>query len=92
MTITSTINSACIIAWGFLLILPICYLLLRWKDNYKILEGSFNDRSFELYYKLFKPSITLPANKIYRDLFETNYHKSYGRRNLCKRDALKILS
>jgi hypothetical protein len=81
MTITSPINSACIIAWGFLLILPICYLLLRWKDNYNILEGSFNDRSFELYYKLFKPSIKPPNNKTYRDLFETNYHKSYGRRN-----------
>jgi hypothetical protein len=80
VTILSTIYLASVATWGILIIFPIGFLVLRWKNKYNLLEGSFNDRSFELYYKLFKPAVVKPDDKEYRDIFHENYKKTYGRR------------
>lgn len=80
MNVSSIIILATAVTWGFLLLLPIYFLMISWKNKYNILVGSFNDKSFELYYKLFKPAVTKPEGKAYREIFNENYNKTYGRR------------
>ncbi len=75
----NTINIACLLAWGFLFILPICYIFFKWQEKYNALEGYFSERSIKLYYKLFKPAVK-PTTR-YKDHFKKEYQKSYGKRN-----------
>lgn len=80
MTFNEILPLATTAMWVILIASPVWFLCRRWKNKYNFLEGSFNDQSFELYYKLFKPAIRKPDDVNYRDLFHTYFKKGYGRR------------